>query len=130
MRKAFVAGFRCCRKIFDRGEQKMDCPHIGDNVVLRRNAVKNLKQTLFGGLQSAALSGTGTPPVIPPAAISKLWKCAGNLYHSEWQGYRNFLEFRNSRAKEIVYSAKGIMRCIISLPTTDDSENIIGISVS
>ena len=66
---------------------EMDCPHIGDNVVLRKDAVRNLKQTLVGG-QSATSEPPSTATTVvtsssSPAAFSKLWKCAGNLQIGE-----------------------------------------------
>ncbi|XP_053694384.1 ubiquitin carboxyl-terminal hydrolase 3-like [Sabethes cyaneus] len=64
----------------------MDCPHICDNVVLRKDSVKNLKQALCGGLSAAAPQGTGTPPASSPApsGISKLWKCSECAGKDNW----------------------------------------------
>ncbi|XP_065084265.1 ubiquitin carboxyl-terminal hydrolase 3-like [Ochlerotatus camptorhynchus] len=60
----------------------MDCPHIGDNVVLRKDAVRTLKLSVCGGSTTFAVPvpGTGTPPV----AISKLWKCAECSGKDNW----------------------------------------------
>uniref|UniRef100_A0A1Q3FB42 Ubiquitin carboxyl-terminal hydrolase n=1 Tax=Culex tarsalis TaxID=7177 RepID=A0A1Q3FB42_CULTA len=66
----------------------MDCPHIGDNVVLRKDAVRTLKLTLVGGGQPAAAE-TG-PTVVTssssssPATFSKLWKCAECSGKDNW----------------------------------------------
>lgn len=65
----------------------MDCPHIGDNVVLRKDAVRNLKLTLVG--QSAPSSETSGTTVVSstsssPASFSKLWKCAECSGKDNW----------------------------------------------
>lgn len=62
----------------------MECPHICDNVVLRKDAVRNLKITLCGGSLAAAAPGTGTPPASSPVAFSKLWKCAECSGKDNW----------------------------------------------
>lgn len=62
----------------------MECPHICDNVVLRKDAVRNLKITLCGGSVAAAAPGTGTPPASSPVAFSKLWKCAECSGKDNW----------------------------------------------
>lgn len=62
----------------------MECPHICDNVVLRKDAVRNLKITLCGGSLAAAAPGTGTPPANSPVAFSKLWKCAECSGKDNW----------------------------------------------
>lgn len=56
----------------------MDCPHIGDNVVLRKDAVRNLKMAVcVPPIATTVPPETGTPPpATSPVAISKLWKCA------------------------------------------------------
>lgn len=65
----------------------MDCPHIGDNVVLRKDAVRNLKLTLVG--QPAPSSETSGTTVVSstsssPASFSKLWKCAECSGKDNW----------------------------------------------
>lgn len=65
----------------------MDCPHIGDNVVLRKDAVRNLKLTLVG--QPAPGSETSGTTVVSstsssPASFSKLWKCAECSGKDNW----------------------------------------------
>lgn len=65
----------------------MDCPHIGDNVVLRKDAVRNLKLTLVG--QPAPSSETSRTTVVSstsssPASFSKLWKCAECSGKDNW----------------------------------------------
>ncbi|XP_058818903.1 ubiquitin carboxyl-terminal hydrolase 3-like [Topomyia yanbarensis] len=63
----------------------MDCPHISDNVVLRKDSVKNIKQTLCENVaQAIATPGTGTPPASSPAGISKLWKCSECAGKDNW----------------------------------------------
>lgn len=64
----------------------MDCPHIGDNVVLRKDAVRTLKLSVCGGSTTFAVPvpGTGTPPTASPVAISKLWKCAECSGKDNW----------------------------------------------
>lgn len=64
----------------------MDCPHIGDNVVLRKDAVRTLKLSVCGGSTTFAVPvpGTGTPPTTSPVAISKLWKCAECSGKDNW----------------------------------------------
>lgn len=63
----------------------MDCPHIGDNVVLRKDSVKNLKQILCGvPPPAAAVPATGTPQASSPVAFSKLWKCAECAGKDNW----------------------------------------------
>lgn len=65
----------------------MDCPHIGDNVVLRKDAVRNLKLNLVGG-QPATSEPTAATTVVTssssPAAFSKLWKCAECSGKDNW----------------------------------------------
>lgn len=66
----------------------MDCPHIGDNVVLRKDAVRALKLTLVGG-QPASSETSGTSVVSSsssssPASFSKLWKCAECSGKDNW----------------------------------------------
>lgn len=66
----------------------MDCPHIGDNVVLRKDAVRNLKLTLVGGQPaSSETSGTvvsSSSSSSSPASFSKLWKCAECSGKDNW----------------------------------------------
>lgn len=65
----------------------MDCPHISDNVVLRKDAVRNLKQTLIAAGQSVT-SETGPAPAVTssssPTSFSKLWKCAECSGKDNW----------------------------------------------
>ncbi|XP_055596056.1 ubiquitin carboxyl-terminal hydrolase 3-like [Uranotaenia lowii] len=65
----------------------MDCPHIGDNVVLRKEAVKSIKQNLCGGSLVTTPDSAGTLPVAAssPTSFAKLWKC------SECSGKDNWL---------------------------------------
>lgn len=67
----------------------MDCPHIGENVVLRKDAVRNLKVTLIGGQPATSETGTTAPTVAvtsssSPVAFSKLWKCAECSGKDNW----------------------------------------------
>ncbi|EDS32538.1 conserved hypothetical protein [Culex quinquefasciatus] len=67
----------------------MDCPHIGDNVVLRKDAVRNLKLTLVGGQPAtsetpAANTTAVTSSSSSPASFSKLWKCAECSGKDNW----------------------------------------------
>lgn len=63
----------------------MDCPHIGDNVVLRKDAVRNLKMAVcVPPIATTVPPGTGTPPATSPVAISKLWKCAECTGKDNW----------------------------------------------
>ncbi|XP_038111485.1 LOW QUALITY PROTEIN: ubiquitin carboxyl-terminal hydrolase 3 [Culex quinquefasciatus] len=67
----------------------MDCPHIGDNVVLRKDAVRNMKLTLVGGQPAtsetpAASTTAVTSSSSSPASFSKLWKCAECSGKDNW----------------------------------------------
>lgn len=63
----------------------MDCPHIGDNVALRKDAVRNLKMAVCVPPSAATVPPeTGTPPATSPVAISKLWKCAECSGKDNW----------------------------------------------
>lgn len=65
----------------------MDCPHIGDNVVLRKDAVRNLKLNLVGGQPATSEPAAATTVVTSsssPAAFSKLWKCAECSGKDNW----------------------------------------------
>lgn len=63
----------------------MDCPHIGDNVVLRKDAVRNLKLTLVGAQPATSESSSGTVvSSSSPTAFSKLWKCAECSGKDNW----------------------------------------------
>lgn len=53
----------------------MDCPHIGDNVVLRKDAVRTLKMAVCAPPVATVPPGTGGTPTTSPVGISKLWKC-------------------------------------------------------
>ncbi|XP_058447332.1 ubiquitin carboxyl-terminal hydrolase 3-like [Malaya genurostris] len=62
----------------------MECPHINDNVVLRKDSVKSLKQILCGSVsQTTAAQGSGTP-TNSPAVLSKLWKCSECAGKDNW----------------------------------------------